>query len=139
MSTTGTEIYNEMHAKHGADSARDEHHQVVSNALDNPEVKKRAYEDVKDLAENIRQIRTLFKQVDDDLTKFDGENFNDKDGKAIQLQTSWTPNIEVRTLLRAHHQLLTRFVWQRFETDLQATYEIAAESSNFLESKREDL
>lgn len=104
ISVTQTETRTEIETKFSTEVEQDKHNIAVTNALSNEKVKKRAYEDVKNLAAIVRRIRVLLKQVDDDLIKFDQEDFKDKENKVIHLRAAWTPKIEVRTLfLRPHH------------------------------------
>lgn len=57
--------------------------------LNSPEVKKRAYETVKSLAQTIGSIRTGFMSVADALVTFDSKNFKDKDANVLSLGKAW--------------------------------------------------
>lgn len=68
-------------------------------ALNNPEVKKKAYDDVKTLATTIRNIRKGFIDVAGTLVGFDGAAFKDKNGVVIKLGPKWSPYIKVSRLI----------------------------------------
>ncbi|KZT05995.1 uncharacterized protein LAESUDRAFT_209398 [Laetiporus sulphureus 93-53] len=68
--------------------------QDLSKTLNDPEVKKRAYEDVKSLAKTIREIRAGFVKVAGDFVGFDAAEFKDKNGTVIQLGKKWRPYIQ---------------------------------------------
>lgn len=63
--------------------------------INNPEVRKRAYDDVNVLATTIRRARAGFVKVRDDLVTFDSGNHKDTNGKHIQLGIEWQLYIEV--------------------------------------------
>lgn len=82
------------------EQAKTEAGDKLQNALNNdPEIKKKAYEDVKVLAETIRNIRAGFIIVSGTLVGFDAAKYKDKDGNLIQLGPTWSPYIKVGNIL----------------------------------------
>jgi len=94
---TGAETHAEILAKNSTEEAQDDHNKSVADAVSNPEVRTRAYEDVKALAQTVRDIRDLFQGINLTLLHFDKEKFKDVEGNDIQLQAQWSPKIEVRS------------------------------------------
>lgn len=77
------------------EQAKTEAGDKLQNSLNNdPEVKKKAYDDVKALADTIVKIRKGFVDVASTLVGFDSAQYKDKDGNLIQLGPTWRPYIK---------------------------------------------
>lgn len=70
--------------------------EVMHKAMNDPEVKRQAQKDVKELAETLRSIRRGFLKVAEDLTGFDSAGFRDKNNARIQLGDLWETYRSVR-------------------------------------------
>lgn len=68
---------------------------AFTTSLNSEVVKKRAYDDVKELAKTIREIRTRFSTINLSLLGFDNEKFKDENGKVLQLGGEWKKRIDV--------------------------------------------
>ena len=109
--------------------------QAISAALNSAELKQNAYEDVKELAKTIREIRAGMMKVSGDFIGFDSANFVDINGQPIKLGPKWAPHIKVcvasciKSLTiadRSHAQL--------FDETLQYSLEQATQSVVMMQS-----
>lgn len=67
-----------------------------SASLDSPEVKKKAYEDVKEIASRVIDIRGSFTMVSGILTLWDFWGMKDAQGQAVILGPKWKALFDVR-------------------------------------------
>lgn len=77
------------------DPARELAAKAISAALDDPEVKKKGYEDVRKLATEIVSVRQSMITVAGGLVSFDNAKFKDAKGKVVVLGPKWQPYIRV--------------------------------------------
>jgi hypothetical protein len=125
MSTTVTETYlRVVHETHDAvyaalstDTKKEAAAIAFSASLNSEEVKKRAYEDVKELAQTVRGIRAMFGNIDVTLVSFDNKKFKDKDGKELQLSPEWRERMNVSFILFLSAYPLNSFYCTAFRGD----------------------
>ena len=76
------------------EAARAQAARALSAALNDPEVKKKAYEDIRELAAKVLSVNNSMIAVAGDLVGFDNAKFKDVNGNVIILRPKWQPYIE---------------------------------------------
>ena len=96
---TALDVYKCVSQSLPTDSDKEKAANTLSNSLGNEQVKKKAYDDVKELSKTIQGIRTMFSSINITLVDFDGKKFKDKDGKDLLLGPQWREKMSASSIL----------------------------------------